>query len=175
MASVVEVAKYFLLLNKRAYERVRKEDDKDYSFETQADIITHLKIQKLVYYAQGLHLAYFEKPLFDENIEAWKHGPVVKELYDSFKQYGRKDLMLVFNDIQESDLDLSDNEKYIIKMAFNEYGAYSAIGLRQKTHNEPTWLETYKPLKNIVIHKDKIKEFFIEQIRNKIDEIYRSC
>lgn len=163
------------MLNKKAYERVKKEDDKDSSFETQADIITHLKIQKLVYYAQGLHLAYFEDSLFDENIEAWEHGPVVKELYNSFKQYGRKDLMLVFDDIKESDLSLSDDEKYIIKMAFSEYGAYSAIGLRQKTHNEPTWREAYKPSQNVVIHKDKIKEFFIEQVRNKLDEIYRSC
>ena len=31
--------------------------------------ITPLKIQKLVYYAQGFYLALFKKPLFSETIE----------------------------------------------------------------------------------------------------------
>ncbi|HAS22646.1 MAG TPA: hypothetical protein DCR51_05795, partial [Idiomarina loihiensis] len=37
--------------------------------------ISNLKLQKLMYYAQGLSLALFERPLFDGNIEAWTHGP----------------------------------------------------------------------------------------------------
>ncbi|MDR1039510.1 MAG: DUF4065 domain-containing protein [Deltaproteobacteria bacterium] len=43
--------------------------------------LTHLKIQKLLYFAQGWHLAYFSEPLFSDSIEAWKHGPVVKSVY----------------------------------------------------------------------------------------------
>ena len=49
MANVVDVANYFLLLNKRRYEKISSEDDKDSRFQTEADMITHLKLQKLVY------------------------------------------------------------------------------------------------------------------------------
>lgn len=60
----LDVAKYFLFLarNREA-----------------GDTISNLKIQKMLYYAQGYSLALFNKPLFDDRIEAWKHGPVVKK------------------------------------------------------------------------------------------------
>lgn len=43
--------------------------------------LTHLKIQKMLYFAQGWHLAYFDMPLFVDPIEAWKFGPVVTSVY----------------------------------------------------------------------------------------------
>ena len=46
--------------------------------------LTHMRLQKLLYYAQGWHLAAFGRPLFVGRIEAWKHGPVVKEVYPRF-------------------------------------------------------------------------------------------
>ena len=50
--------------------------------------LTHLKIQKLCYYAQGFALAILDKPLFFEDIEHWKHGPVIPTLYQKYKSYG---------------------------------------------------------------------------------------
>ena len=41
------------------------------------DDITHLKLQKLLYYAQAWHLAHTNAPLFNKEIKAWTHGPVV--------------------------------------------------------------------------------------------------
>ena len=49
------------------------------------DSLTHLKLQKLCYYAQGWHLALQGKPLFAARLEAWAHGPVAPVLYDRFK------------------------------------------------------------------------------------------
>ncbi|MDR1079669.1 MAG: DUF4065 domain-containing protein [Deltaproteobacteria bacterium] len=43
--------------------------------------LTHLKLQKMLYFAQGWHLAYFDVPLFEDPIEAWKYGPVVRSVY----------------------------------------------------------------------------------------------
>ena len=45
------------------------------------DAITHLKVQKLVYYAQGWAMAYLGSPLFEEDIQAWAHGPVVPSVW----------------------------------------------------------------------------------------------
>ena len=45
------------------------------------DTISNLKLQKMMYYRQGFHLAYFGTPLFDEDIVAWQYGPVVPSVY----------------------------------------------------------------------------------------------
>ncbi|MBC6455939.1 MAG: DUF4065 domain-containing protein [Hormoscilla sp. SP5CHS1] len=56
--------------------------------ESAGDLISNLKLQKLVYYAQGFHLAIYVRPLFTEAIAAWTHGPVVPELYEYYQKYG---------------------------------------------------------------------------------------
>lgn len=44
--------------------------------------LTNLKLQKLLYYQQGFHLAVFGIPLFNEDVEAWMYGPVVPDVYN---------------------------------------------------------------------------------------------
>jgi uncharacterized phage-associated protein len=39
------------------------------------DTLTNLKLQKLLYYAQGWYLAMHDEPLFDEPLEAWTLQP----------------------------------------------------------------------------------------------------
>ena len=73
MADVFQVAAYFL--NKANSDDV-------------GDLISNLKLQKLVCYAQGFALAIFERALYDDTIEAWQHGPVVLGLYHRFKTFG---------------------------------------------------------------------------------------
>src|SRR4051794_29818552 len=58
--------------------------------EESGDNITHLKLQKLLYYAQGFHLAIQGEPLFAEPIEAWEHGPVVCRVYHKVKYCGNR-------------------------------------------------------------------------------------
>ena len=52
------------------------------------EVITHLKLQKLIYYAQAWFLAFFARPLFHDSFEAWQHGPVVRKLYFHYKDFG---------------------------------------------------------------------------------------
>ncbi|MGA8142178.1 MAG: type II toxin-antitoxin system antitoxin SocA domain-containing protein, partial [Desulfobaccales bacterium] len=72
MISCVDVAKYFLSLTD----------------EESGELISNLKLQKLVYYAQGFHLVFYDTPLFSERIEAWTYGPVVPDLYHEYKSHG---------------------------------------------------------------------------------------
>ena len=44
-----------------------------------------MKLQKLVYYSQAWSLVWDEAALFDEEIQAWANGPVVRTLYDVHK------------------------------------------------------------------------------------------
>lgn len=53
------------------------------------ELMTNMKLQKMLYYQQGFHLAYFDKPLFQEDIEAWMYGPVVPSMYEKYKEFGR--------------------------------------------------------------------------------------
>ena len=54
------------------------------------DPISPLKLQKLLYYCQGIHLAAYDCPLFDEDIEAWEHGPVVVSIWYKYREYGNR-------------------------------------------------------------------------------------
>lgn len=57
------------------------------SLETEMSV-TPMKLVKLVYIAHGWNLALTDEPLITEGVEAWKYGPVVPEVYHTFKQYG---------------------------------------------------------------------------------------
>jgi uncharacterized phage-associated protein len=54
--------------------------------------LTHLKIQKLLYYAQGWFLGNYETPLFDDDIEAWRHGPVIRSIYLALRDYKKNQI-----------------------------------------------------------------------------------
>jgi len=57
-------------------------------FDVAAAILTrrgpmsHMKLQKLLYYAQAWSLVWEESPLFPDEIEAWINGPVVRAVYE---------------------------------------------------------------------------------------------
>ena len=39
-----------------------------------------MKLYKLCYFSQGWHLAWTGKPLFSDEFEGWRHGPVSQKL-----------------------------------------------------------------------------------------------
>jgi len=118
------------------------------------DYISNLKLQKLVYYAQGFHLAIYNEPLFNEDIVAWEHGPVVPELYRVFKGHG-SDVIPVPEDVDFSMF--SEEQIDLVKEISEVYGQFSAWKLRNMTHSETPWLSTDR---NEVIDLDVMKEFF---------------
>lgn len=160
----LEVAKYFVELHRNVIDTIQNDDT---IFENEP--ITHLKIQKLLYYAQGLGLVYLNKPLFSEKIEAWKHGPVVREVYEALREYGKRDLQ----DVLKYENTLNVEEQSIVEMAFREYGRYTASYLRNKTHAEPLWKNAYKD-KNNIISEEAMRDFFKKEQRRKAEILYLS-
>lgn len=142
-----DVAKWFLYRNKI-----------DYDLGYTDELISNLKLQKLLYYAQGCVLALTGKPLFDEEIYAWEHGTVVPEIYHKYKSYGKNGIEL--KDEDNFDINIFDDDTIkILESVYDEFGQYSAWKLRNMTHEETPWLKT---LKNCIIKKELIKEYFIE-------------
>lgn len=102
--------------------------------------ISNLKLQKLLYFAQGFSLARRSKPLFYGEIQAWAHGPVVPDVYRAYKNSGDKPI--VFDD----EFDFSsfpDDVNDLLASVWRTFGAFSAWRLREITHQEGPWRDCY--------------------------------
>lgn len=137
-----QVAKWFLAYNRNVID------------EEGAEYISNLKLQKLLYYAQGCFLAATDEPIFDDDIVAWQHGPVVESVYHEYKENGAKGILF---DEDFRFLDFSEDENELLKDVYDTFGQYSAWKLRDMTHQEDPWKHTPK---NQVIGKDVIKDYF---------------
>ena len=125
--------------------------------EDSGDVITDLKAQKLLYYAQGMSLAKLGLPLFEDDFVAWQHGPVIPALYEELKEFGSRQIELNENvDVRK----FSDEEQKLLVGVYKTFGQYSAWKLRDMTHNEAPWKDV-----NIgdIITKESIRAFFSER------------
>lgn len=121
MPTVLDVAKYFLSLVD----------------ESGGSVMTHLKLQKLCYYAQAWHLVFEDELLFTQKFQAWAHGPACPQLWRSYKRYGYNPIprpenfdVAVFNPKQLSTLE----------EVWEAYGDYDAKYLERLTHEEKPWI-----------------------------------
>ena len=105
--------------------------------------LTNLKLQKLLYYAQGKYLAQTGHPLFDEKIEAWKYGPVIPDVYHVFKSCGSFPVTVF--DVDYNAMRPSAEEEAFLKEIWESLGKkYSGSYLVQTTHAPGTpWTLTY--------------------------------
>ena len=121
------------------------------------DTISNLKLQKMLYYMQGFHLAFFGTPLFEEEIKAWQYGPVVPSVYEEYKRYESKAIDLPEGPV----IELTEEEEAVFDNVYDEYNQFSAVALMKMTHEESPWRSTEI---GQVIDKEKIKQFFKTQI-----------
>jgi uncharacterized phage-associated protein len=140
IASCRDVAKYFLTLND----------------EEVGELISNLKLQKLVYYAQGFSLAIDGRPLFSDSIEAWAHGPVVPALYRDYKHYEGGPIPRP-DDFDPSCID--PDTKDLLNEIYSVFGQFSAWKLRNMTHEEPPWKDAWET-NDRIISEESMKEYF---------------
>jgi uncharacterized phage-associated protein len=129
--------------------------------EERGEIISNLKLQKMLYYLQGFFIAVFDKKLFEEPIVAWPYGPVVEAAYHYFKKFENGAISLAGN---EKMTDLYGDEYNLFKNVMEEYGQYSAIKLMQMTHEEPPWSKAFNESPGSEITYGSMKEYFKTQI-----------
>lgn len=124
------------------------------------DSMTHKKLQKLCYYAQGWHLALYKARLFDSHFEAWVHGPVSPDLYKAYKSYGWLDVpkQSVIADSISPKIDF-------LQAVYDTYGKFSGDQLEALTHSERPWreargnLEEWEPSNNR-INENNMQEYY---------------
>ena len=111
--------------------------------------MSNLKLQKMLYYEQGFHLAYFDTPLFEDEIEAWMYGPVIPAVYEHFRSSGRQGI----DPGEREVITLEDEEEKLFENVFQIYAAYSA-----------PWKKTPTGLGS-VIDKKIMKSFFKRRLK----------
>lgn len=132
--------------------------------------VTQMKLQKMVYFAHGYHLAKFNEPLVDEIFEAWKYGPVVPAIYQTYKLYGSRDINDTFLvELFDGNMDLSkiDTKGWeAISYTWDVTKDLSALNLSIWSHkNGSPWAAAFTPdVNNIPIKNDVIKNFFISEL-----------
>lgn len=108
---------------------------KEYKKNSKSEL-SGMKLQKLLYYSQAWSLVWDIKPLFNEKIEAWVSGPVIREIYDLHKR---------FFPVEESVFKKGNVSKLIkeqistIKAVLKYYGGKQPQWLSDLTHREEPW------------------------------------
>ena len=129
---------------------------------------SRLKLLKLLYYIQGYHLAMFDKPLFNDKIEAWLDGAVVPSVYEWMKNM--TDIGIQDEEINKfaiPDLKLHPQQIILIKKVLYIYNKYSGYGLVDKICKETPYLSSYENGKTNEITQDSLKDFFLPLVESR--------
>ena len=147
--------------------------------EAEGRTLGHMKVQKLVYIAYGWYLALTGERLFNEPIQAWQHGPVIRSLYDEFKHYVNRgiteratELNLDTWDEVVPRVDPADTMvELVLGKVWAAYNRFSGWQLRQKTHEPETpWSLTYDPgERDKIIPDELIRPHFSDIIKRILD------
>jgi len=141
------------------------------------ETVSPMKLLKLVFIAHGWYLAFTKQPLIQERVEAWQYGPVVPDLYHSFKQFGNDPITEEASDwrIREGKIVLitpriapsandpfASSAKNLIAKVWQSYGKYSAAQLSSTTHLPGSpWQQTYLPdVRSLVIPDEVIRAYY---------------
>ncbi|WP_114228350.1 MULTISPECIES: Panacea domain-containing protein [Sphingomonas] len=100
------------------------------------ELLTNLKLQKLLYYADAWFMVFKDRPLFRERFQAWVHGPVLVSQYHRFKEHQWRPIT---SDVPEVELsaDIAEHCSEILEI----FGTESAVALELMTHREQPWIE----------------------------------
>lgn len=142
MEKILDVAQYI-------FEKYKKETGK---------IIDEMKLQKLLYFAQRESFAITGERLFDGDFEGWRLGPVSREVRNVYTQEG----------IYANTSDISEKCAYIVNNVILEYGQYASWKLSELSHNEISWTNARKGLKESQYGDKKL---LLEDIKKDAEKV----
>ncbi|MDF2881994.1 MAG: hypothetical protein K0R54_2551 [Clostridiaceae bacterium] len=120
--------------------------------------ISNLQLQKILYYIQGGFYRHFKKPAFHDEITAWRHGPVVEEVYFEYNNYVASKINVnIKNNVPHF---YTSSELSLINRIIERLREKSPWELVDMTHRERPWKEAY--VFEDKISKKSIEEWFLE-------------
>lgn len=110
--------------------------------EGAGDYMTQLRVQKLLFFAQGSYMVLKDKEkLFDDKIYHGKYGPVVTSLKPYLEKYGRSKI----EEIPGIKIDFGSHKRKVESVLFfvkEVFGQFSTFELVNLTHKDPAWRNT---------------------------------
>lgn len=143
MEKVIDVAQYIYTEYKRISGKV----------------IDEMKLHKLLYLAQRESLAITGQPLFAEEFEGWKYGPVCREVRNCYTEDG-----MFSEDIH----DITLESAYIVKNIIMQYGALESWKLSELSHRELSWRNARK---GIAAGQNGSKKLSLEDIKKDSEKV----
>jgi uncharacterized phage-associated protein len=121
-----------------------------------------LQVLKLVYIAHGFTLGLFHRPLIDDDVEAWKYGPVIRRVYSRLPA-GPQNVTAPLCPLPQ----LAADDQGVIDSVFDLYGRHSGLYLSSLTHRAGSpWERTWKTYgQNAVIPRDLIEAHYAQVIQ----------
>ncbi|OEJ98738.1 hypothetical protein A8C32_05950 [Flavivirga aquatica] len=126
-----------------------------------------MKLLKLTYISHGYYLGFKGKPLFSNEVQAWKYGPVIPELYHVTKRFGSRSVDLEIVNLY-SENNLNETDKKFLKIIWNNYKKYNGLQLSSKTHEKNTpWDLVYNKVHYKTIDNSVIEEYYKKIISDR--------
>lgn len=131
-----------------------------------------LKVQKLLYLAQGYSFAFYDRPLFHNEIEGWVHGPVVPNVYKLYSEYKYNPIAISYENIV-----LDKEAENVLLYVLKKNSKYDAKYLEEITNNPEPWINSREGLdpderSDKTINKLNIANYFTNEIFEPDDEAW---
>ena len=128
--------------------------------------LTHLQVQKLVYYAHAWMLAFFDEPMIHNDIEVWRHGPVVPAVYYCLSHNRGQPIREPIPIHASDDRDFTAKQEAVLNAVFNKYASRTGPELSALTHRKGTPWERAKSKGEWYISDDSIRRYYSKLARS---------
>jgi len=135
--------------------------------------ITNLRLQKLVYYVEAWYMANYDDALFEEDYEAWIHGPVLRSLYNKFRKFKSEPIVIKSSVVYPA---LPKKLQEILEEVMGVYGELKMWQLERLVHSEKPWKDARRGISDlepsvVIIGKDSIRSYYRSLIDAKAKKI----
>lgn len=138
MVDILDAARYLIFL----------------SYGKNKNSLTPLKLQKILYLAQGWSYVWDNVAAFSDEFCAWQYGPVNERVYEAFKKYGRSEIPAEEGASEVFDKSVAET----LEAVWIEFGKMTAYDLVELTHRQKPWKVAYS--QGIKITNRSIQEYF---------------
>lgn len=130
--------------------------------------LTPLQLMKLVFLCHAWMMGLHKKHLVKDPIEAWKYGPVIKELYDSIKEFKSNPVPYPLKDVNDAEFNATEDD--LITQVYDAYGNFTGIQLSALTHEKGSpWDQAWtKGGTNPTISNDVIEHYYRSLADNSV-------
>ena len=128
--------------------------------------ITPMHVQKLTYFCHGWMLGLGYGPIFQDAVESWQYGPVIRALYHELKGYGGN---RITEPLLENPVVFNEREERIIRGVWRQYGQLGGVRLSRMTHASGSpWDQTYqKDKRSQIIHNHVIRNYYADLLEKR--------